>query len=723
VEEFSRGLRLRRPPALAASDAAETPLLLGVVRPLIILPTKLLNDCRPQEIRLAIAHELAHLKRRDLLWNWLPTLTQVPLFFHPLVWLARRSWYLIQEMACDEMTLRTSPASPADYGRLLLKVLTKHRRISGVHFLAAGMGQSCSHLERRLDAMKRFDPRKRRAAIAGVLLVLVAGIVGVVPWRVTAQEPGGLVDTALSKILPTRTTTATASLLVLQTGETSPDAPERDALMTTYEALARSKKTLSDAVGRIPAEHRVDLADVPEDKWVDTIRKNLSVRTVPNTNILQLRYRSDDPQAAVAVLNAVIEVYLEFIQETDGSTARGTLEELTREKVSVEKMLQKKAEELRRANASLVEQLTETRNRRLEQARAGGTVGGSRQSSSEPRTSLAQIDDVVVRNKLLSHVAPDSHDGTERWGQVQRLLEDRAMLNYFRKHLGPAHPKIVSLEEKIRTAEQEMAEYQTQIEQRLDQSAKEELTRAIVSAIGIQEAEQELAGLRTMYDSILNRVKDIQLQEQSQGIRVAVVQAPQTLGRQSDRQQQAHPPAKEMPSDAIQAGDVLELSITTKHSASGVTVPACVAHDGTADIPLIGSVTLEEMTLEQAKNAVLDACAERRVLPDAEVELVFKSRRGRTGTVTIVGAVQNPGVYEMSNHSELRLLHALTMAGGLSSAAVDKVVIQRKTLGTDRPVRIEVSVEEAKHDAHSNVALAPGDVVRVERASDSGNDK
>lgn len=47
------------------------PLLLGFRHPMIVLPAELLGCCHPAETQLMLAHEVAHLRRRDLLWNWM----------------------------------------------------------------------------------------------------------------------------------------------------------------------------------------------------------------------------------------------------------------------------------------------------------------------------------------------------------------------------------------------------------------------------------------------------------------------------------------------------------------------------------------------------------------------------------------------------------------------------------------------------------------------------
>ena len=84
-----RRLGLRRVPPLRAAIGIPSPLLLGLGRPAVLLPLFVLSGSPRAEVNLMLAHELAHLARRDLLWDILPQLAQ-RLFYYPPPRLARR---------------------------------------------------------------------------------------------------------------------------------------------------------------------------------------------------------------------------------------------------------------------------------------------------------------------------------------------------------------------------------------------------------------------------------------------------------------------------------------------------------------------------------------------------------------------------------------------------------------------------------------------------------
>ena len=187
--ELCRRFGLRRTPCLLLAPHADGPLLVGVRRPAILLPPGLLAECSPGQVRLVLAHELAHLRRRDLLWNWLAVAAQTLLFFHPLVWMAGREWRLAQEMAADEAAVLLTDAAVADYGALLVRVAARRAPAARPgSLLTVGVIDSPRTLKRRLVAMKTFapvSPARRSAAGAALLLAAVAGLV---PWRAVAQQ-------------------------------------------------------------------------------------------------------------------------------------------------------------------------------------------------------------------------------------------------------------------------------------------------------------------------------------------------------------------------------------------------------------------------------------------------------------------------------------------------------------------------------------------------------
>ncbi len=128
-------------------------------------------------------------------------------------------------------------------------------------------------------------------------------------------------------------------------------------------------------------------------------------------------------------------------------------------------------------------------------------------------------------------------------------------------------------------------------------------------------------------------------------------------------------------SQLIERGDVLEVTIVTDFSKlSATTTPVRVREDGTADIPLIGKVALAGLELEGAEQAIAAAGKSRGLFRNPHVTVTMK--RQRMNRITVIGAVEEAGVYRLPRGSS-SLLAALVSAGGLSEDAGTEVEIRR----------------------------------------------
>lgn len=126
-ETFERekaALGLARPVALAVSDAAPGPLLLGLLRPVLVLPGE---EYAPQDLALILRHELTHCRRGDLWYKLILLAAAVLHWFNPLAWLLLREGSADLELRCDDAVLAGADAGQRRaYGEVILASI--HRR-------------------------------------------------------------------------------------------------------------------------------------------------------------------------------------------------------------------------------------------------------------------------------------------------------------------------------------------------------------------------------------------------------------------------------------------------------------------------------------------------------------------------------------------------------------------------------------------------------------------
>src|SRR5690348_718807 len=124
--EIADRLDLDSVPRLVASPLIEMPFACGVIEPTVVLPTSA-EGWSDNRRRAVLFHELAHVKRRDLVGHTLGRVACALYWFHPLVWTAARRLRAESERACDDLVLSCG-ARASDYADHLLDIVISVRR-------------------------------------------------------------------------------------------------------------------------------------------------------------------------------------------------------------------------------------------------------------------------------------------------------------------------------------------------------------------------------------------------------------------------------------------------------------------------------------------------------------------------------------------------------------------------------------------------------------------
>ena len=105
---------------LVVGDGAVGPHVVGLARPIIVVPPALLDD--PQLLRAALLHELAHVRRRDAIGRYIQIAAGTLMWWFPLVRFVNRRLDHAREAACDAWALETGSLSRPAYARLLVRM-------------------------------------------------------------------------------------------------------------------------------------------------------------------------------------------------------------------------------------------------------------------------------------------------------------------------------------------------------------------------------------------------------------------------------------------------------------------------------------------------------------------------------------------------------------------------------------------------------------------------
>ena len=188
AREIARGLGLGTVPTVYATRAHLSPLVWwvgGKVR--VLLPSELLADMDGSELRCILAHELAHIRRRDHVVRWLEWLACTAFWWNPVAWWARRRLRASEELCCDALAIVAVSAEPRTYARALLRVIDFMSKTPtpGPLTFASTIDRCgrASRLERRFRVIMKHrtptpTPRWLRVALrCGAACLLAGGLI------------------------------------------------------------------------------------------------------------------------------------------------------------------------------------------------------------------------------------------------------------------------------------------------------------------------------------------------------------------------------------------------------------------------------------------------------------------------------------------------------------------------------------------------------------------
>jgi polysaccharide biosynthesis transport protein len=383
---------------------------------------------------------------------------------------------------------------------------------------------------------------------------------------------------------------ARAQLLVQQTGPIvtsigTTDGLTQQGMLPTYERLFVSTVVLEGAVQRLqqlPREMRADLIDTPQENWIAQLRGQIAVRSIRLTNVLEISYRSQSPVAAEAVVQALVDSYMQFMRSNHQTVAEELVTILKSERLGVEQQLRHKEEELLAAKrkfgdlglrestqtlhplvqrvVSINESLIQVQQDRLKMQATLAAVQEARTQGADLRQHLIAVEPVIGREVVLAALGLSDQDEQTVARLERQLIEDRAELGSLVAHYGDRHPKVQRLGDAIEETRNYLANYQQEVDRRSDLLQQRQLAtmlpklltqelskaraqeaylekqyeRAQQEAVALQGRFEEIAMLQREVDRLLNfnhtlldHINNIDINQNQSDVRVEVVSRPQ----------------------------------------------------------------------------------------------------------------------------------------------------------------------------------------------------
>jgi bla regulator protein BlaR1 len=185
-------------PVLAESARISAPVVIGYLKPVILLPAGMIAGLSTDQIEAILLHELTHIKRHDYIVNILQSLIETVLFFNPFVWITSSLIRNEREHCCDDAVLKYS--NPRTYALALAQL--EELRLSR-HGLALSLAENKNQLLNRIKrimekSVKNYSSREKMIPVLLLITCLVCA-----SWITLQSQEPAKVET---RVVPADTT-------------------------------------------------------------------------------------------------------------------------------------------------------------------------------------------------------------------------------------------------------------------------------------------------------------------------------------------------------------------------------------------------------------------------------------------------------------------------------------------------------------------------------------
>jgi bla regulator protein BlaR1 len=177
LEQLSNKLSLKRKVRLLESALVTVPMVIGWLKPVILIPVGAVNGLTMEQAEAVLAHELAHISRNDFLWNLLQSLVEVLFYFNPAVWWLSAVIRNERENCCDDVALELCE-NRLVYAKALVEIQEQNKnRKPGMALAFSGRRrQMLNRISRILNHPQNKSKIMEKFVITSLLLLAVLGI-------------------------------------------------------------------------------------------------------------------------------------------------------------------------------------------------------------------------------------------------------------------------------------------------------------------------------------------------------------------------------------------------------------------------------------------------------------------------------------------------------------------------------------------------------------------
>ena len=161
---------LRRSITYLQSQKVRVPTVIGILRPVVLIPAMIISGLPADQLETIIVHELAHIRRHDFLINIMQSIMEALFFYHPVVWIISENVRLEREKCCDDYTIKVC-GKVSLYARALAWLSELQITATIPSVAITGNKKNIVHRVERLINNKKMKTNTTERLIAGLVLV------------------------------------------------------------------------------------------------------------------------------------------------------------------------------------------------------------------------------------------------------------------------------------------------------------------------------------------------------------------------------------------------------------------------------------------------------------------------------------------------------------------------------------------------------------------------
>ncbi len=177
ILDLSKRAGLKQSVELVESAMVRTPMVLGHLKPMILFPMGVINRLSPEEVEAILAHELAHILRKDYIFNILQSVIEALFFFHPAVWWLSSQVRNERESACDDIAINLIQ-NKMNYARALVAIqeMAYFPMTPALAFAGQRKSQLMIRMQRILNQPNNKTNVMEKLTATSILIFLIIGL-------------------------------------------------------------------------------------------------------------------------------------------------------------------------------------------------------------------------------------------------------------------------------------------------------------------------------------------------------------------------------------------------------------------------------------------------------------------------------------------------------------------------------------------------------------------